>query len=142
VRGAGDGLEWSFTAIPDKPPTIALTKEPESQLRGSLLLAYKMEDDYGVIDAQATFERDAPAAAGGKPPRPLFEAPDFVLSLPQARTRNGVGQTTKDLTEHPWAGVDVTMTLIARDEAGNEGRSSRTNCVCRSGRSPSRCRAR
>ena len=44
--------------------------------------------------------------------------------LPQARTRNGVGQTIKDLTEHPWAGVDVLMTLIARDEAGNEGQSA------------------
>ena len=43
--------------------------------------------------------------------------------LPQARTRSGAGQTTKDLTEHPWAGADVAMTLIARDEAGNEGRS-------------------
>ena len=44
--------------------------------------------------------------------------------LPQARTSNGAGQTTKDLTEHPWAGVDVTMTLVARDEANNEGRST------------------
>ena len=48
----------------------------------------------------------------------------MALVLPQARTRSGVGQTTKDLTEHPWAGVDVTMTLIARDEANNEGKSS------------------
>ena len=46
------------------------------------------------------------------------------LVLPQARTRNGVGQTTKDLTEHPWAGVEVALTLIARDEGGNEGASS------------------
>ena len=45
--------------------------------------------------------------------------------LPQARTRAVSAQTTKDLSEHPWAGADVTMTLIARDEAGNEGRSSR-----------------
>ena len=44
--------------------------------------------------------------------------------LPQARTRNGVGQTTKDLTEHPWAGADVAMTLVARDEGGNEGTSA------------------
>ena len=44
--------------------------------------------------------------------------------LPQARTRAGVGQTTKDLSEHPWAGVDVAMTLVARDEANNEGRSA------------------
>ena len=77
-----------------------------------------------------------------KPPRPLFDAPNFTLVLPQARTRAGTGQTTKDLSEHPWAGVDVTMTLVARDEANNEGRSSRTRCGCRNGRSPSRCRAR
>src|SRR5262249_46382841 len=57
-------------------------------------------------------------------PRPLFGAPDFQLSLPQARTRNGVGQTTKDLTEHPWAGATVEMTLTARDDANNEGRSA------------------
>ena len=59
----------------------------------------------------------------GEPPRPLYEAPDFALVLPQARTKTGVGTTTKDLTEHPWAGADVTMTLTARDEAGNEGTS-------------------
>ena len=44
--------------------------------------------------------------------------------LPQARTKNAVGQTTKDLTEHPWAGTDVSMILTARDEAGNEGQSA------------------
>src|SRR5262249_17620056 len=108
VRGPGDDVIWSFTAIPDRTPTIALTKEPERQLRGSLLLNYKIEDDYGVVEAQATFERK-PAAAG-KVERPLFTAPDFPLVLPQARARTGAAQTTKDLTEHPWAGVDVNMT--------------------------------
>jgi hypothetical protein len=42
----------------------------------------------------------------------------------KARTKNGVGQTMKDLTEHPWAGVDVVLTLVARDEGNNEGRSA------------------
>jgi uncharacterized protein (TIGR02302 family) len=128
VRGVGDKLTWTFSAIPDRPPTIALTKEPETQLRGSLLLAYKIEDDYGAVDAQATFERkqDAgpSAATPAKPARPLYGAPEFTLVLPQARTRSGAGQTIKDLTEHPWAGVDVTMTLVARDEGNNEGRSA------------------
>src|SRR5207247_4762446 len=86
-------------------------------------LACKREDDYGVVDAQATFERK-PAPSESKTPRPLYGAPDFTLVLPQARTRNGVGQTMKDLTEHPWAGVDVVMTLVARDEGNNEGRSA------------------
>src|SRR6185437_12456151 len=66
--------------------------------------------------------KDEPKA-GGEAPHPLFKAPDFALSLPGPRTRAGTAQTTHDLTEHPWAGADVTMTLIARDEAGNEGRS-------------------
>ena len=43
--------------------------------------------------------------------------------LPQARTRNGIGQTIKDLTDHPWAGAEVTMTLVAHDEGGNVGKS-------------------
>jgi uncharacterized protein (TIGR02302 family) len=123
VRGAGDNLVWSFTAIPDRVPTIALAKEPEAQTRGALGLSYKIEDDYGVIDAQALFEKKPAAKPTAKPPRPLYGAPDFTLVLPQSRTKNGVGQTIKDLTEHPWAGVDVVMTLTARDEANNEGRS-------------------
>ena len=53
----------------------------------------------------------------------MFTAPDYALTLPQARTRSGAAQTTHDLTEHAWAGAEVTMTLTARDEAGNEGRS-------------------
>ena len=68
VKGGGDDVVWTFNAIPDRPPTIALAKEPEAQLRGSLLLNYKLEDDYGVVDAQATFERKP--AASDKPRRP------------------------------------------------------------------------
>jgi uncharacterized protein (TIGR02302 family) len=118
----GSDLAWSFTAVPDRAPTISLIKEPERQARGALRLDYRMEDDYGVVGARATFARkDEPNAE--KPPHSLFDAPDFPLTLPQARTRSGAAQTTHDLTEHPWAGAEVTMTLVARDEAGNEGRS-------------------
>jgi uncharacterized protein (TIGR02302 family) len=123
LRGIGDDLTWPFNAIPDKPPTIALAKDPEQQNRGSLLLSYRIEDDYGVTEAQATFARKNDAAAAGEGPHPLYGPPDFALVLPQARTKNGVGQTIKDLTDHPWAGADVLMTLIARDEGGNEGKS-------------------
>src|SRR5207253_10080747 len=119
VRGAAVAdLTWQFTAIPDKPPTIALAKEPEGQARGALQLSYKLEDDYGVVGAQAKFKLLNSEGTNGQPPRPLYDAPDFPLVLPQARTRNGVGETTKALTEHPCAGVDVSMILTARDDAG------------------------
>jgi uncharacterized protein (TIGR02302 family) len=123
LRGVGEDLTWAFNVIPDKPPTISLAKDPEQQARGSLLLSYRLEDDYGVTEARATFARRDDPAMKGDAARPLFGPPDYALVLPQARTKSGIGQTIKDLTDHPWAGAEVTMTLIARDEAGNEGKS-------------------
>jgi uncharacterized protein (TIGR02302 family) len=126
VTLAGPGgikLPWTFTAIPDRPPTIAIVKDPERQARGALRVDYKMEDDYGVIEAKATFAQKVTPATGGAVSRPLFGAPSFNLSLPQARTRNSVAHTIQDLSEHPWAGAEVILTLMARDEVGNEGRS-------------------
>ena len=125
VRAPAGQPQWKFSAVPDRTPTIALTKDPERQARGSLQMSYKIEDDYGVTDAQAHFAvRPATdMTKGSVEPRPLFDAPQFSLVLPNARTRNGVGQTVKDLSEDPYAGADVTLTLTARDEAGNEGHS-------------------
>ena len=128
VRAPSGQPQWKFSAIPDRAPTISLAKDPERQARGSLQMSYKIEDDYGVTEAQAHFAvrpGDAPKAATA--PRPLFDPPQFPLVLPNARTRNGVGQTVKDLSEDPYAGADVTLSLTAKDEAGNEGRSEPFN---------------
>ena len=135
VRAPAGQPQWKFAATPDRAPTISLVKDPERQARGSLQMSYKLEDDYGVTEARASFAvRPAEAAkAGDKAPekaleaRPLFPAPQFPLVMPNARTRNGVGQTVKDLSEDPYAGADVTLTLTAKDEAGNEGRSEPFN---------------
>ena len=138
VRAPAGQPVWKFTATPDRPPTISLAKDPERLARGSLQMSYKLEDDYGVSEARAQFAaRRADATEPGKranedggkdaEPRPLFEPPQLPLVLPNARTRNGVGQTVKDLSEDPYAGADVTLTLTAKDEAGNEGRSEPFN---------------
>jgi uncharacterized protein (TIGR02302 family) len=127
LHGVGSNdLAWTFTAIPDRAPTIALMKDPERQARGSLRVDYKMDDDYGVVEAHADFALKDDDAEDEKPTHPLFNAPEFPLALPQARTRSGAAQTTRDLTAHPWAGAKVAVTLVARDEAGNEGRSEPT----------------
>lgn len=125
LHGAGANLGWKFTAIPDRAPTIALIKKPERQARGAVRIDYKVDDDYGVVEAQSKFalKDEAGSEKPDKPRHPLFAAPDFRLTLPQARTRTGAAQTIHDLTKHPWAGTTVEMKLVARDEAGNEGRS-------------------
>ncbi|RZN11092.1 TIGR02302 family protein [Bradyrhizobium genosp. SA-3] len=146
VRAPSGQPQWAFAATPDRPPTIALAKDPERQARGALQLSYKIEDDYGVTGADAHIalrpadtrdnvkdagkngakENSKDADAKGAA-RPLFQPPQFPLVLPNARTRNGVGQTVKDLSEDPYAGADVTLTLTAKDEAGNEARSEPFN---------------
>jgi uncharacterized protein (TIGR02302 family) len=134
VRAPSGQPQWAFAATPDHAPTIALAKDPERQARGGLQLSYKIEDDYGVTGADAQIAlrpadaKDASKDSDGKAaPRPLFQPPQFPLVLPNARTRNGVGQTVKDLSEDPYAGADVTLTLTAKDEAGNEARSEPFN---------------
>jgi uncharacterized protein (TIGR02302 family) len=118
---------WSFRAVPDRPPLIAHAREPQVIGRSSVSLSYRVEDDYGVTGAEARFsDPQLPASDSTQPRRPLVEAPNFPLVLPQSRTRAGTGQSSKDVTDHPWAGVTATVTLYAKDEGGNEGKSDPT----------------
>ena len=126
VRAPSGQPRWTFVAVADRPPTIALAKDPERQARGSLQLTYQIEDDYGVTEAHAHFvvrPQTPPVGAETTEARPLFDPPELNLALPNARTRKGIGQTVKDLSQDPYAGAEVTMTLTARDEAGNDGHS-------------------
>ena len=60
----------------------------------------------------------------GKPAkRSLVDPPKASLQIPPAGSEEGDAETTIDLSDHPWAGARVEMTLIARDEGGNEGKS-------------------
>ncbi len=127
VRSPSGQPQWTFKAMPDRAPSISLAKDPERQAKGALLLSYKLEDDYGVTEAHAQFApraaKDDGAREDSAKAQPLFDPPSITLGLPNVRTRNGVGRTVKDLSENPYAGADVTLTLTAKDEAGNEGRS-------------------
>src|SRR5262249_60673015 len=110
----GHEIAWPFMAVPDRAPAIELAKDPEPQARGALQLTYKVDDDYGVVDAQAKFELKPPTTVAKDAPRPLYGPPDAALLLSQQRMRSGVSQTIKDFSDHPWAGADVMMTLVAR----------------------------
>ncbi|MEW6437562.1 MAG: TIGR02302 family protein [Pseudomonadota bacterium] len=117
--GATVGV-FNIAVIPDRPPQIELTDAPRFNLRGSLTLSYKIDDDYGAISAEAVFADPQVDGAHGMV-RSLVAAPHFSLVLPAGGI--GEAETTGDVSDHPWAGARVKMTLIARDEGGNVGRS-------------------
>jgi uncharacterized protein (TIGR02302 family) len=124
LRQSGSILgAFNIEAIPDRPPTIELKEQPKPNVRGTLSLAYKIDDDYGVVGAEARFNspilRDKPVTG-----RHLVDPPRVGLALPQGPGGRGDAATTADLSESPWAGARVTMTLHARDEGNNEGMSA------------------
>lgn len=119
---------YDLSAIPDQPPTIALTGQPLRNARGSMTLRYTIADDYGAIGAEALLSDPIVA---GKPAtgRHLVDPPKLPLALPAAPRGLGAGETTADLADSPWAGATVTMVLTARDEGGNLGRSAPASVV-------------
>ncbi len=113
---------WAFQVLPDQNPTIAFVEQPKPSNRGALEFSYEVADDYGVASATAKIE---PVKKSKATTRPLIKAPKIQLSLPRRRAKQGTSKTSQDLTAHPWAGAAVTITLIATDEANQEGRSEK-----------------
>jgi uncharacterized protein (TIGR02302 family) len=119
---------WTIDIIEDTAPRIKLTEPPSEAQRGSVQLKYSVEDDYGVISAQAVIARTDDPDADDTEKRPdnvvrLGQAPVIPLTLPRANTKQGTGQTYRDLTAHFWAGLPAAVTLEARDQAGQVGYS-------------------
>jgi uncharacterized protein (TIGR02302 family) len=113
---------FDIHAILDQPPSIALTGAPRFNARGSMNLKYSVADDYGVTGAEARFAKPV-LPSGHLAKRSLVDSPHIPLLLPPPPNPGGEAETTADLSEHPWAGARVEMTLTARDEGGNEGGS-------------------
>ncbi len=112
-----DGRRFDLAAIPDQPPTIALTDRPRNNARGSMTVAFRAADDYGVVGAEAVFSKPP----GGR--RALYEPPRLALALPPGGGGQGEGKATIDLADSPFGGAKLAMRLVARDAADNEGAS-------------------
>lgn len=136
VRVSSGGTQvasWSFTVIPDHTPKIALTKPPDRSARGGLKVFYKAEDDYGIVSAEARIKRilpkpDTSSTAWARPePKgaklPYERPPVISLRLPRSYPKLAEGHSLHEIGDHPWAGMKVELTLIARDLAGQVGKS-------------------
>ena len=103
LRGGAPAAVVVLDVTPAGAPTIATTEDPRANISGSLTLAYRTGDRFGLTGARADFAR--PHEGAGPAPRTLAPPPQAALQLPP--TDNGVGEarTTVDLSEHPWAGA-------------------------------------
>lgn len=114
-RDGTDLAHWSLSVLADAPPVAAFQEPPaRAQRRLAIRLPWRGEDDWGLAAFQAEIRLKA---------RP--DAPPVVLdiALPGTAPKQASGTAQPDLSAHPWAGLDVVVTLIARDGADQEGRS-------------------
>lgn len=114
-----NGRTWNFDVVPDKAPEIAFDGLPKPSVNGALEIGFTVKDDYGVQEAHAEIvplESDSAAT-------PLYPPPDYRLDIPRRNARDAKGLTSRNLTEHPLAGKRVRITLVAKDAAGQTGRS-------------------
>jgi uncharacterized protein (TIGR02302 family) len=114
---------FEIEATPLGAPTVTLLEPPRDNLSGSLTLHYSLADRYGIAGAEAEF---ANPAAGPAPPRSLVSPPKLTLRLPSTATGTGEASSTGDLSEHPWAGAQVVLTLRATGVSGRVGAGAPT----------------
>lgn len=114
VRADGRTLgDWHIKAIPDDPPSIAFAEPPSVTQRDAVKFAFTAGDDYGVVGARALIR---PVLPNGKTSATL------AVDLPLASSAKTVSQSIyRDLTENPFAGLNVSIILEARDGAGQTG---------------------
>ena len=115
-------------AIPDHPPAIRWNEPPTSSTSGTTL-TYHMSDDYGVQSGEA---RVAKPQTGDNRyfgrRAPLLPPPHIDLALPPD-PRDGNGKTRIEPSESPWAGIPLELTLVAKDDAGQEASTAPTDII-------------
>lgn len=106
---------WTLTVQADQPPTASFAEPPARAARGlALRLSWRTDDDWGVASLNAEIRLK---------PRPQAPAHGIEIGLPAGQPRSARGIAGPDLSAHPWAGLEVEVVLVARDGAGQEGRS-------------------
>ncbi|MER9330423.1 TIGR02302 family protein [Mesorhizobium sp. M0488] len=127
LKSGGDELgRWAFAVLPDKPPQIRFVGEPKRAVNGAFELNYQIDDDYGAANAKAIFALADPQAPGA---HPLYGPPEMPLTLPRRGGKSNAARTSKDLTEHVWAGGNIRLALVATDDAGHTATSETKTLV-------------
>ncbi len=109
---------WRVELIPDSRPELIIADKIKPTPTGGFSLGWKVSDDYGVAGINGTLKLAKPEASAEKPLE--FKPPKVSISLPSLNPKKASGKAFHDFTDHPWAGHAVEMTLVARDQQGQE----------------------
>ncbi|MBS4044708.1 MAG: TIGR02302 family protein [Alphaproteobacteria bacterium] len=104
--------EWPLQMIPDLPPQIEIAGEPKTSRRNELEVGFTGHDDYGMQQVRIELTRDG-----------AEQSVSLDWPTPPAGAGEIQDKQTFDFTSHPWAGLQVQMTLVATDAVGQTGRS-------------------
>ncbi len=112
---------WPVAIRVDGPPEVEFTEPPVRTRKASLQLKFEARDDFAVKDVWA--EITLPGAK-----IPDVEKTDknhirFNMAGSGYGTTIAEGQGERDHSAHRWAGLTVSIELVAQDSAGNIGRS-------------------
>lgn len=108
---------WDVEIIPDGPAELKILSVDAAE-RAALKITYTARDDYGVQGLKAVI-----APSPDVPDEPWHET--IILDLPfSGKETREAEQHIVDLAEHTMAGVPVTISLTATDEAGNHAESN------------------
>ena len=117
TRGDETLATWPMTVVPDMKPQPVLTDIIQKTARGAMRIPFAVTDDYGVASSELVVSRPG---SGEEPLRtPLASAREEVDEGAKVS-----GIAFKDLTAHPWAGLEVTVEIQGTDEIGQIGRST------------------
>jgi uncharacterized protein (TIGR02302 family) len=123
MDGTRELASWPIALIPDEPPKVSFKGDPKSEELGALKVGWDSADDYGVksLSAEISLADQQENAVGFEGNGVfLYDAPAFKIGLKKPNAKSESGNTTQDLSPHPWAGLYVEMVLTATDGAGQQ----------------------
>ena len=114
-------VDFHFTALPDRPPTIKLIKAPVAEGQEPLSITYGWQDDYGI--AQGFVDITGIVEDGQIIPHPpLLEPPRAALAF-MPDQRHGETKQPLGYEEHLWSGLTVEARLSVHDDVQQNGLS-------------------
>ena len=117
VERSGEVLaDWPMRVIADAPPAVTFKTPPAAVGRARTRLEVEATDDYGVDEVWAEIRHPKGLSVPAGEATVRLDLPLPGLGAPKVE-----GAAVRDLSAHPWAGLEVMVQARARDGRGQIG---------------------